>query len=392
VPPRGRLAEVFGVALRLGLTSFGGPIAHIGYFRTEYVARRHWLGEREFSELVAVTNLLPGPSSSQLGIAIGAQRAGRLGGLAAWLGFTLPSAIAMTALALWVAEVDVAAAGWVHGLELVAVPVVALAVLAMRRSLAPDRGRGALAVVAGALALVLGGFAGQAAALALGAVVGLAAYRGMGRLPRLTMRIPGRRQLQAVACLLALGVLLFGLPALADATDRHAIALVDAMVRSGSLVFGGGHVVLPLLYEGVVSPGWVSEEEFLAGYGLVQAMPGPLFSFSAYLGAVEGPAPTGIAGAALALGAIYLPSFLLLGGVLPLWSSIRTHAAVQAALTGIGAAVVGLLAAALLDPVVTTSIDSAADAVFALGLLPLVRLVPVWAVVPLAAAAGAVVF
>jgi chromate transporter len=392
VPPRGRLAEVFGVALRLGLTSFGGPIAHIGYFRTEYVARRHWLGEREFSELVAVTNLLPGPSSSQLGIAIGAQRAGRLGGLAAWLGFTLPSAIAMTALALWVAEVDVAAAGWVHGLELVAVPVVALAVLAMRRSLAPDRGRGALAVVAGALALVLGGFAGQAAALALGAVVGLAAYRGMGRLPRLTMRIPGRRQLQAVACLLALGVLLFGLPALADATDRHAIALVDAMVRSGSLVFGGGHVVLPLLYEGVVSPGWVSEEEFLAGYGLVQAMPGPLFSFSAYLGAVEGPAPTGIAGAALALGAIYLPSFLLLGGVLPLWSSIRTHAAVQAALTGIGAAVVGLLAAALLDPVVTTSIDSAADAVFALALLPLVRLVPVWAVVPLAAAAGEVVF
>jgi chromate transporter len=163
-------------------------------------------------------------------------------------------------------------------------------------------------------------------------------------------------------------------------------------MRSGSLVFGGGHVVLPLLYEGVVSPGWVSEEEFLAGYGLAQAMPGPLFSFSAYLGAVEGPAPTGIAGAALALGAIYLPSFLLLGGVLPLWSSIRTHAAVQAALTGIGAAVVGLLAAALLDPVVTTSIDSAADAVFALGLLPLVRLVPVWAVVPLAAAAGAVVF
>jgi chromate transporter len=391
VPPRGGLGEVFGVALRLGLTSFGGPIAHIGYFRSEYVVRRRWLDEREFSELVAVTNLLPGPSSSQLGIAIGAKRAGRLGGLAAWLGFTLPSAVAMTVLALWVGAADVGDAGWVHGLELVAAPVVALAVVAMWRSLAPDIGRGALAVAAAAVVLLLGGFAGQAAALALGAAVGIAAYRGVARAPRLQVRFRGRG-MAAAACLVTLGVFLLGLPLLADATDTHAVALVDAMVRSGSLVFGGGHVVLPLLYEGVVSPGWVGQNEFLAGYGLAQAMPGPLFSFSAYLGAIEDPSPNGVGGAALALGAIYLPSFLLLGGVLPVWSSIRAHAVVQAALTGIGAAVVGLLAAALWDPVLTTSVDSVGDAVFAAGLLLLVRLLPVWLVVPLAAVGGALLF
>jgi len=190
----------------------------------------------------------------------------------------------------------------------------------------------------------------------------------------------------------AVAALLLGLPALANATDRHAVALVDAMVRAGSLVFGGGHVVLPLLYQGVVAPGWVSQNEFFAGYGLAQAMPGPLFTFSAYLGAIQEPGPNGVAGASIALGAIYLPSFLLLGGVLPLWSSIREHAVVQSALTGIGAAVVGLLAAALIDPVLTTSVDEVGDAVFALALLPLVRFLPIWIVVPLAAAAGAVVF
>jgi chromate transporter len=391
MPRRGRVAEVFGAALRLGLTSFGGPIAHIGYFRTEYVERRRWVDESQFSELVAVTNLLPGPSSSQLGMAIGAHRAGRLGALAAWLGFTLPSAVAMTALALWVGAADVSDAGWVHGLELVAAPVVALAVVAMWRRLAPDLGRTAVAVVAAALVLAVGGFAGQVAALVLGAAVGVAAYRGVGRAP--SLHVPfGGRGVVAAACLLALGVLLVGLPSLVDATDTHAVALIDAMVRAGSLVFGGGHVVLPLLYEGVVSPGWVTQNQFLAGYGLAQAMPGPLFSFSAYLGAIEDPSPNGVAGAALALCAIYLPSFLLLGGVLPVWSSVRDHAVVQAALTGVGAAVVGLLAAALWNPVLTTSIDTVGDAVFALTLLPLVRLLPIWIVVPLAAVAGAVLF
>lgn len=329
--------------------------------------------------------------SSQLGMAIGAHRAGVPGALAAWVGFTLPSAVAMTALALVVGSTDVAGAGWVHGLELVAVPIVLLAVLAMRRTLAPDRVRLALAVAGAVAALALGGFAGQFAALALGAVVGVALFRDVERAPALSMRI-GRRGWLAVACLATLGGLLVGLPALRDLTDSHAVALVDAMVRSGSFVFGGGHVVLPLLDQALVEPGWVSEQEFLAGYGLAQAMPGPLFTFAAYLGALEEPAPNGVVGAALALIAIYVPSFLLLGGVLPFWSSIRGYARARAALTGVGAAVVGVLAAALWDPILTGSVESAGDLVFAGALLVLVRVVPVWAVVLVAAAAGAILF
>ena len=376
------------MAGRLGLTSFGGPIAHIGHFRTEYVERRKWLDEQEFAELVAVTSLLPGPSSSQLGIAIGAHRAGRLGGIAAWVGFTLPSALAMTALALVVGEADVADAGWIEGLELVAVPVVALAVLAMRRTLAPDTARLALAAAGAALALGGGGFAGQAVAIAAGAIIGVLAFAPPRPEPAPVLRL-GRGSLLALGCLAALAALLVGLPVLRDATSSQAVALVDAMVRSGSLVFGGGHVVLPLLDQAVVEPGWVGEDEFLAGYGLVQAMPGPLFTFSAYLGAIQEPEPNGVAGASLAVGAIFLPSFLLLGGILPLWSVVRRSSAVQAALVGVGAAVVGLLAAAFWDPVLSTSIDGVGDVAFALGLLVLLRFVPIWAVVPLAAAAGA---
>ena len=338
-----------------------------------------------------MTSLLPGPSSSQLGMAVGARRAGVPGALAAGLGFTLPTAVAMTALALAVGSVDVSAAGWVHGLELVAVPVVGLAVLAMARALAPDPARVALAAAAGAIAIAWHGFAGQAAAIALGAVVGLALLRGRARAPGLTGAVRSRR-LVAACCLAAFAVLLLGLRPLAEATGNHAVALVDAMYRSGALVFGGGHVVLPLLHDAVVSPGWVGEQEFLAGYGLAQAMPGPLFGFSAYLGAIEEPTPNGVAGAAIALVAIYLPSFLLLGGALPLWSTIRARGGVQAALLGIGAAVVGVLAAAFWDPVLSTSVGNARDAVFALGLLALVRVLPVWAVVPIAAVAGALVF
>ena len=382
---------MFAVALRLGLTSFGGPVAHTGYFREAYVVQRRWLSEQEFAELVAIANLLPGPSSSQLGIAIGSRRAGRLGGLAAWVGFTLPSAVAMTVLALAVASADVAGAGWVHGLELVAVPVVALAVLAMRRSLAPDVPRLALAVAGAVIALTWSGFGGQAAAIVLGAAVGAVVLRRLGLPPVLSERYRGRG-VAAVACLVAFAALLLGVPALLDPRDDGTLALFDAMFRSGALVFGGGHVVLPLLHDAVVAPGWVGEQEFLAGYGLVQAMPGPLFTFSAYLGAVRDPEPSGIAGAAIALGAIFLPSFLLLGGVLPLWSSIRRHAVVQAALAGVGAAVVGVLAAALWDPVLTTAIDGVGDVVFAAGLLVLLRVLPVWAVVPLAAALGGLVF
>ena len=294
----------------------------------------------------------------------------------------------MTAIALAVGSADVRGAGWVHGLELVAVPVVALAVVTMRRSLAPDLRRVVLAVAATAIALAWHGFGGQAAAIALGGIVGLLGLRGEAASPALTRAFPARR-LVASGCLVAFAVLLFGLGPLADATGSQALALFHAMFRSGALVFGGGHVVLPLLHDSVVTPGWVGEQEFLSGYGLVQAMPGPLFTFSAFLGAIQQPSPNGVAGAALALLAIFLPSFLLLGGVLPLWSSIRAHASVRAVLTGIGAAVVGLLAAALWDPVVTTSIDGVGDVAFALGLGLLLRLLPVWAVVALAAAAGA---
>ncbi len=325
-------------------------------------------------------------------MAIGARRAGALGGLAAWVGFTLPSAVAMTALALVIGSADVSGAGWVHGLELVAVPVVALAVLAMRRSLAPDASRLTLAAVAGAIAIVWHGFGGQATAIALGGLVGVVAFRDRTRpLEALTTPFRGPA-LAAAASLVAFGALLIGLGPLARATGSQALELVHAMYRSGALVFGGGHVVLPLLHDAVVAPGWVGEQEFLAGYGLVQAMPGPLFTFSAYLGAIQHPSPNGAAGAALALVAIFLPSFLLLGGVLPLWSSIRAHGAVQAALVGIGAAVVGVLAAALWNPVLTTSIDGVGDIVFALALLLALRVLPVWAVVPLAAAGGAVFF
>jgi chromate transporter len=382
--------EVLAVALRLGLTSFGGPVAHIGYFRDEYVLRRRWLDEAAFSELVAVTSLLPGPSSSQLGIAIGTLRAGRLGGLAAWLGFTLPSAVAMTVLALAVGAADVAGAGWVHGLELVAVPVVVLALRGMRRALAPDSTRIAVAVAAGAVALAWSTFAGQAAAIALGALVGAVLLRGQSLPPALTIRFPGSRPF-AVACLCVFTALLIGLPRLADHDEGGIAALADAMVRSGSLVFGGGHVVLPLLDQAVVTPGWVGEQDFLAGYGLAQAMPGPLFTFSAYLGAIREPSPNGVAGAGIAVGAIFLPSFLLLGGLLPFWSSVRRHATVQAALGGVGAAVVGVLAAALWDPVLTSAVDGAGDVLFAVALLGLLRVLPVWGVVPLAAAAGQLV-
>jgi chromate transporter len=378
------------VALRLGLTSFGGPVAHIGYFRTEYVERRRWLSEHAFSELVAITNLLPGPSSSQLGIAVGTLRAGRLGGLAAWIGFTLPSAVAMTAIGLGVAASDVAGAGWLRGLELAAVAVVLTALLAMARTLTPDLPRLALAAAAAVLALAVPGPAGQTLTILVAGAVGAVAFGRLVTPLAFDLRLPwGPRT--AVACLVTVGVLLVGLPLLRDATGSQAVALAAAMNRAGTLVFGGGHVVLPLLDASVVEPGWVTEEEFLAGYGAAQALPGPLFTFSAYLGAVQAPRPNGIPGAALALVAIFLPSFLLLGGVLPLWSRLRRAPRLQAAVAGIGAAVVGLLAAAFWSPVLTTSVDGVLDVLVAAALFVLLRFAPAWAVVAVAALVGALV-
>ena len=377
--------------MRLGLTSFGGPIAHVGYFRRTYVERRGWIDEQELSELVAIANLLPGPSSSQLGIAVGARRAGVVGGIAAWLGFTLPSAVAMTAFAVAIGSADVSGAGWVHGLELVAVPVVALAVLSMRRTLAPDPARLVLAAVAAAIAIAWNGFGGQATAIVLGGLVGVLAFGDRVRPLALTKPFRGST-LVAVACLATFALLLVGLGPLADATGSQALELVHAMYRSGALVFGGGHVVLPLLHDAVVAPGWVGEQEFLAGYGLVQAMPGPLFTFSAYLGAIQDPSPNGVAGAALALVAD-LPS------VVPAARGRASAVVVDPEPSnGSGGArrhrrgCRGGARGRALEPRAHDLDRRVGDAVFALGLLALLRVLPVWIVVPIAAGAGALVF
>ncbi len=378
------------VAIRLGLTSFGGPVAHIGYFRDEYVVRRRWLDEAQFADLVALSQFLPGPSSSQLGIAIGALRAGKLGAVAAWIGFTLPSAVALVVFAYGIGGLDDPEAGWLQGLKAAAVAVVALAVVGMARMLTPDLPRIALAVAAAATALVWDGAPGQLVPLAVAGVVGaLLLTAPAARDPRPFGFARSRRA--GAAALATFAVLLGGLPLAGSLTDSHTVDLADSMYWSGSLVFGGGHVVLPLLDSAVVEPGWVNREDFVAGYGAAQAVPGPLFTFSAYLGAVEEPEPNGVAGAAVALVAIFLPSFLLLAGALPLWDAVRTRPELRSALAGVSAAVVGLVLAALWDPVITTGIDEPADAALAVVLFLLLTALraPAWVVVGLAAAAGA---
>ena len=390
-PLAGSAGEVFRAALRLGLTSFGGPVAHIGYFHDEYVTRRQWIGAQEFGELVALSNILPGPSSSQIGIAVGVHRAGKLGGLAAWIGFTLPSAVILTALAIWARDADLAGAGWVHGLELAAAAVVLTAVIAMARTLARGAIKAAIAIAATAVALFYPGTFGQVATLLVAAAVGSYVFRRRVVALPLTLTFPISRR-TAIVCA-QLFVLLFFVPLwLAGVFSSHSLRLFDSFYSAGALVFGGGHVVLPLLNEAVVAPGWVSQQAFLAGYGATQAMPGPLFTFSAYLGAIEDPSPNGVAGAAIALVAIFLPSFLLLGAALPLWSAARERAEIQAAVAGVGAAVVGLLAAALWDPVLSTSVHGGRDALAVVLLFLLLRFLPPWAVVLIAAVAGAVLF
>jgi chromate transporter len=379
---------VLAVATRLGLTSFGGPVAHLGYFRDEYVVRRRWLDDETFADFVALSHLLPGPASSQLGLAIGALRAGKLGALAAWLGFTLPSAVALVLFAYAVDEVAEPGAGWLRGLALVAVAVVARAVIQMARTLAPDLPRAAIALAAAAVALAWSGALGQVTPIAAAALVGALGFRGLPlRAAQLT--VPFGRRL-GIAALAVFSALLVGLPIARSLVESQALALVDSFYRAGSLVFGGGHVVLPLLHAEVVPPGWVSDADFVAGYGAAQAVPGPLLTFAAYLGAVMRPEPDGVSGAALALGAIFLPSFLLVAGTLPLWNVIRARQGFAGALRGVNAAVVGLLLAALYDPVWTSSVDAPLDVVLAAALFVLLALrVPPWAVVPIAATAGA---
>jgi chromate transporter len=373
--------EVLAAAGKLGLTSFGGPIAHIGYFRDEYVRRRRWLTEDEFADLVGLCQSLPGPASSQLGIAIGMQRAGLAGGLAAWVAFTAPSAIALIALASVFRTQDVTDAGWVQGLKLVAVAVVAHAVLTMWRALVTDSKRAVLAIAAAITALLWTIPFAQVVVIAAGAVIG-----------RLVLSAPAtgaRRDLDfgvgkraGAACLAIFAALLVALPLAGRLTESHPVALTDAFYRSGALVFGGGHVVLPLLESRVVAPGWVSQEDFLAGYGAAQAVPGPLFTFAGYLGAVEQPSPNGVAGGSIALVAIFLPAFLLVIGAVPFWSELRRRPAFLTALAGINAAVVGLLLAALYRPVFTSAVGDALDFGIALaGFSALLLRAPPWVVV-----------
>jgi chromate transporter len=377
---RGSGLEVFLAFLTLGLTSFGGPVAHLGYFRSEFVERRRWLDDKSYSDLVALCQFLPGPASSQVGIALGLGRAGWRGALAAWLGFTMPSAVALILFGFGVTRwAGLAASGAVHGLKVAAVAVVAQAVWGMAKSLCPDRFRAGLAVAASLLVLAIPTAIGQLAAIALGGLVGRWALQ-LGHLPPAEHRDYGVGKRQGALMLALFGALLVLLPLVAAATGSLASSAIAVFYKAGALVFGGGHVVLPLLQAGVVPNGWVSNDTFLAGYGAAQAVPGPLFTFAAYLGAVM-PAPLGgwTGGLALLL-AIFLPAFLLVVGALPFWESMRQRDSVQRAMGGVNAAVVGVLAAALYDPVWTCAIHSKADfglALAAFGLLVYGRVSPV---------------
>jgi len=388
---RGDTGEVFAAFLRLGLTSFGGPIAHLGYFHEEFVVRRKWLDEKTYVDLVALSQFLPGPASSKVGIAIGLSRSGYLGALAAWAGFTLPSAIALVAFGYGVTSIGKAlGSGWLHGLKVAAVAVVANAVLTMMRTLAPDRERATLAVAAAVLVSAMPTSFGQVGAILLGAVIGLALFRGAPAGDHADLPHPVSRSV-AIAAIVLFFTFLIGLPLAVAAAPNHALELFAAFYRAGSLVFGGGHVVLPLLQAAVVPSGWVSNDAFLAGYGATQAVPGPLFTFSAYLGTVMGPTPNGWQGAILCLLAMFLPAFFLVIGPLPFWNALRRRPWAQAALRGINAAVVGLLLAALYNPVWTSGIANAGD--FALGVAAFVLLLmwrtPPWLVVVFCAIGGA---
>ena len=385
------IGSIFAVFLRLGLTSFGGPIAHLGYYRTEFVERRRWLSEAAYADLVALCQLLPGPASSQVGFAVGLSRGGLLGGVAAWLGFTLPSAVAMVLFAQGAAALTgPLSAGMLHGLQVAAVAVVAQAVWSMAVSLCPDRPRATIAVVATLIVTAAPTAIGQIAAILAGAAAGAWLCREVpAAAPSARLSIPVPRGL-AIAALAVFALLLIGLPIAAAVSPGPVLAMATAFYRAGALVFGGGHVVLPLLHASVVEPGWVSEDAFLSGYGAAQAVPGPLFTFAAYLGAIM----TGWVGAALCLVAIFLPGLLLVLGVLPFWASLGRGALMRASLRGVNAAVVGVLLGALYDPVWTKGIGGPAD--FALALVAFALLViwktPPWLVVLVSAAGGAAVF
>jgi chromate transporter len=372
--------EVLSIFLRLGLTCFGGPIAHIGYFRDEFVVRRKWLEEQAYADLVALCQFLPGPASSKVGFSIGLMRAGYPGALAAWTGFTLPSAIALVLFAYGASALGgPVGTGLVHGLKLVAVAIVAQAVWGMARSLCPDKERASIACVAALLLLFSTSSLAQIGAIVLGGIAGLLLCRaeqnnGAGHIAMPVSRTAG------LVALAAFCILLAGLPVLAQLAPSSGIALFEAFYRSGALVFGGGHVVLPLLREAVVAPGWVSDDVFLTGYGAAQAVPGPLFTFGAYLGVVVKGSVHGLAGAAIALIGIFLPGMLILLAALPFWDNFRKRLAAQAMMRGVNAAVVGILGAALYNPVWASTVQGPRD--FAIALVGFV-LLTAWRAPPL---------
>lgn len=387
----GRISEVFCAFLKLGLTAFGGPVAHLGYFRDELVTRRKWLNDEAYADLVALCQFLPGPASSQVGFALGLARAGWGGALAAFLAFTLPSALILLLLAELALQGEsvglrMYGSGLLHGLKIVAVAIVAAAVWGMARSLCPDRERAGIAVGAVILLAIAPGAPGMMGSILLGGLVGLRLGRG-----RVTsgghLHMPVSRSAGLVA-LFIFAILLVSLPVWQGLGQGFALA--GSFYRAGSLVFGGGHVVLPLLQEGTVTPGWVTQDVFLAGYGLAQAVPGPLFTFAAWLGAMMHPEPNGIAGACLALLALFLPGFLILVGVLPFWSRLRRVVWAQSAMQGANAAVVGILGAALYTPVFTSAIGGMRDLALALACFVALMMwkAPPWSVVLLGAFGG----
>ena len=387
----GRVSEVFWAFLALGLTSFGGPVAHLSYFRTAFVERRQWLSDQAYADLIALCQFLPGPASSQVGFALGLLRAGPWGAAMAWLAFTLPSAIILVLFAFGAAVLDgPIASGLIHGLKVVAVAVVAHAVWGMARSLCPDKTRAGIALAAVFMVAMMSGPLGQVAAIVVGGLAGLALCRYTAIKPvGEALHFPVSRLVGAVS-LMIFGVLLVLLPLLAASAEWLNVA--DAFYRAGALVFGGGHVVLPLLEAEVVQSGWVTSDGFLTGYGAAQAVPGPLFTFAAYLGALlRGMNP--FAGAVLALLAIFMPGFLLLVGVLPFWNHFRRWNNAQALMRGANAAVVGILAAALYQPVWISAIVGMGEFVLALGgfLLLSVWKLPAWLVVAIVAVGGVLI-
>ncbi|CAM4182065.1 chromate efflux transporter [Jeotgalicoccus halotolerans] len=379
------LLEIFLVSTRLGLTSFGGPTAHLGYFHAEYVGRKKWMSEKSYADLVALSQFLPGPASSQVGIGVGVMRGGVLGGLTSFIGFTLPSVIVLMIFASLMTTFDISEAGWIHGLKIVAVVIVLHAILGMSKNLTPDIERKVIALFALVATLLFQSVFTQIGVILIAAVIGFILFKDYKDDGQKSASFPIKKSFSA-ACLVLFFVLLFVLPAFRELTGSYWVAVIDSFYRAGALVFGGGHVVLPLLEQELVPTGWITEEAFLAGYGATQAVPGPLFTFAAYLGTVM----NGWFGGLIATAAIFLPAFLLILGALPFWDMLRNNEKIKGAVMGVNAAVIGILISALYTPIWTSSILKPAD--FALAAILFVMLLyfklPPWVIVVTGGAGG----